>query len=692
MRLGFSLMLFLWTMFPTFAGDVVITVDSGDEKGPVNELVFGHNLEAGDSRGLFSLPADAPEPRTFEVGYAQGYWDPVNQRPAPGVVQLMKQFRFGVLRYPGGCLAHNFRWKETIGPMAERGSENWYFGLDEFLQLCSALKCEPQIIVTDYGLDSSLIPQDAADLVEYLNMPADPAYPWAMKRAANGHPAPYGVKYFEIGNESSHGNHGNKPFRRYSEVEYADYFNSTVRAMKAVDPSIKTGYVLDGPSTAWDKYIVKHCSELADFAIVHSYYPRTDSLDPKNAFLAVMAGGPQFDQLLEEFRQRIREGGRELPIALTEFNMSSISGRPDAMRFSFLAGMQNAETLCKLIDPEENILLANYWFILNAMYGIVTTIPDSTAIAPDYDGTLVSRKAASRFFMALKKFTGSEVIGCQVISSPSFEAPSFAGILASRGEKSEPEGEPVPVALEKYDFSSFSRFGNQLQIAGSAVGCDLTATLCDFDREAYPAFAVVPRPKEIPRGRAWVAVVDFEARFLPDGESTGTASVGFGLMDSRGWEATRCASAVYGLNKFREWTKFSLPLQLLDDSERVNLLLRFEHVNGRLSGKLELRNLSVKVKASGCFPAYPGVTAYATKSADGKKLFVIAFNRSYDQTIPVDIRLSGFKASVADIEELYQDNVAIVKDFAIAEKQREVTGDAFRYALPPHSMTAFEFQ
>lgn len=214
----------------------------------------------------------------------------------------------------------------------------------------------------------------------------------------------------------------------------------------------------------------------------------------------------------------------------------------------------------------------------------------------------------------------------------------------------------------------------------------------DGTRTADPAFAVVPRPKEIPRGRAWVAVVDFEARFLPDGESTGTASVGFGLMDSRGWEATRCASAVYGLNKFREWTKFSLPLQLLDDSERVNLLLRFEHVNGRLSGKLELRNLSVKVKASGCFPAYPGVTAYATKSADGKKLFVIAFNRSYDQTIPVDIRLSGFKASVADIEELYQDNVATVKDFAIAEKQREVTGDAFRYALPPHSMTAFEFQ
>lgn len=217
MRPGILLTAAMVSVLSLSAENVTIHIDSGKVRGAVNELVFGHNLEAGDSRGLFSLPADAPEPRTFEVGYAQGYWDPVQQRPAPGVVKAMKQFRFGALRYPGGCLAHNFRWKETIGPMAERGSANWSFGLDEYLRLCSALECEPQIIITDYGMEAELIPQDAADLVEYLNMPATPQYPWAMKRAANGHPEPYGVKYFEIGNESSHGNHGNKPFRRYSE-------------------------------------------------------------------------------------------------------------------------------------------------------------------------------------------------------------------------------------------------------------------------------------------------------------------------------------------------------------------------------------------------------------------------------------------------------------------------------------------
>ncbi len=682
-----------WFAPALFAGEVTVTVDAGHVKGPVRELVFGHNFEAGDSRGLFSLPATAPEPRSFEVAYAQGYWDPVNHRPAVGVVEAIKQFPFGALRYPGGCLAHNFRWKETVGPLAERGSGNWSFGLDEYLQLCAALKCEPQIIVTDYGLDASLIPQDAADLVEYLNLPAEPKYPWAMKRAANGHKEPYGVKYFEIGNESSHGNHANKPFRRYTPEEYANYFNATVKAMKAIDPSVKTGYVLDGPETGWDKYVVKHCSALADFAIVHSYYPRVDAMTPEVAFSAAMSGGPQFDHLLGAYRQEIREGGgRDLPIGLTEFNINSISGKPDAMRFSFLAGMQNAETWCKLTDPAQNILMANYWFLLNAMYGVVVTIPDSAAIAKDYDGKVVSYKAAARFFMTLKNYTGSQVVGCQVSGAPRFEAASAPGILASRGNKLDMGGDARAAMVDQYDFSRFDAFRDHLKIAGGNETKTLTVEIKNFDKEAYPVFAFVRRPSAIAPGKAWTAEVSFEARFIPDAGNAGTGTLGLGLMDARGWDATRCAAAAYGINKSPEWTKFSQSLQLLDDSERMALLLRFQHPNGKLSGKLEIRDLNVTAKTAGQFPAYPGVTAYATKSADGKKLYVIAFNRSYGETIPVNFKLRDFKAANVNIAELYQDNVATVKDFAAVSKQQKVAGDAFSYPLLPHSMTAFMFE
>lgn len=94
-------------------------------------------------------------------------------------------------------------------------------------------------------------------------MPATPQYPWAQRRAANGRPEPYHVKYFEIGNESIHGNHANKPFRRYTPEQYVKYFNATVGAMKKVDPSILAGYVMDDAGGSWDPIVARGCAAAA---------------------------------------------------------------------------------------------------------------------------------------------------------------------------------------------------------------------------------------------------------------------------------------------------------------------------------------------------------------------------------------------------------------------------------------------
>ena len=131
---------------------------------------------------------------------------------------------------------------------------------------------------------------------------------------------------------------------------------------------------------------------------------------------------------------------------------------------------------------------------------------------------------------------------------------------------------------------------------------------------------------------------------------------------------------------------------MLGDSERLAFLVRFQHMNGKLSGKLEFRNLEITVRPAGHFPAYPGVSSYATKSKDGKKLYVIVFNRSYDQTIPVKIKLDHFKAAKVTVEELFQESVASVKDFNPVRKQEVIAGDALQLKLPPHSMTALQFE
>ena len=121
--------------------------------------------------------------------------------------------------------------------------------------------------------------------VEYLNAPARPEFPQAMKRARNGHPEPYGVKYFEIGNETYHDNHNLKPHRRFSVEAYVDFARKTIEQVRRVDPSVKIGVVghtmnLDSRPDFWDETVYRELGPHVDFIIHHYYAPKLDSLSP----------------------------------------------------------------------------------------------------------------------------------------------------------------------------------------------------------------------------------------------------------------------------------------------------------------------------------------------------------------------------------------------------------------------------
>lgn len=117
---------------------------------------------------------------------------------------LLKNWKPGVLRYPGGGFinAPTHIWTEAVGDIDQRralvGGDRFHrmdFGYDEFLQLCEDLDIAPYISVKVQGAK----PEDAANLLEYCNGGANSK--WGKIRAQNGHPAPYKVKYWEIGNE-----------------------------------------------------------------------------------------------------------------------------------------------------------------------------------------------------------------------------------------------------------------------------------------------------------------------------------------------------------------------------------------------------------------------------------------------------------------------------------------------------------
>ncbi len=119
------------------------------------------------------------------------------------IANKMQQQGLNFLRYGGTMVnAPEYRFKKMIGDRAKRPpyKGHWYtystngFGIEDFLQFCEAAGFEAA-----FAINIEETPQDAADMVEYLK--GDINTTWGKKRAQNGHPAPYKVKYIEIGNE-----------------------------------------------------------------------------------------------------------------------------------------------------------------------------------------------------------------------------------------------------------------------------------------------------------------------------------------------------------------------------------------------------------------------------------------------------------------------------------------------------------
>src|SRR5262245_5461884 len=122
------------------------------------------------------------------------------------VVAALKQIKIPLLRWPGGCFADEYHWKDGIGSPDQRPTminthwggvtENNHFGTHEFMDLCQQLGCEPYIC----GNVGSGTIQEMQQWVEYITFPG--ISPMADTRKKNGHEAPWKLRYFGVGNEN----------------------------------------------------------------------------------------------------------------------------------------------------------------------------------------------------------------------------------------------------------------------------------------------------------------------------------------------------------------------------------------------------------------------------------------------------------------------------------------------------------
>jgi alpha-L-arabinofuranosidase len=193
----------------------------------------------------------------------------------PDLAQVIADLHPKFVRFPGGCLVHGdgidniYHWKETIGPVEQRKPQKniWRYhqskglGFFEYFQFCEDIGAKPLpvvaagvccqnsnfLVLRKYGVGQAGLPmdqmpayiQDVLDLIEYANGPMTST--WGAKRAAAGHPAPFGLQYLGIGNED-----------KITPV-FRERFEMIYKAVKAKHPEITViGTV--GPNPAGDDY------------------------------------------------------------------------------------------------------------------------------------------------------------------------------------------------------------------------------------------------------------------------------------------------------------------------------------------------------------------------------------------------------------------------------------------------------
>lgn len=314
-----------------------VIVDANDSTGAIDRNIYGHFIEHIDNCVY------------------NGIWVGGLRTDVLEAVRAMKP---PIIRWPGGCFADTYHWKNGIGPnRTELPNEHWggietnQFGTDEFIDFCHEVAAEPYIVV-NVGNGTS---EEAAQWVEYCNSNGTNGY--AKNRTDNGHPEPFNVKYWGLGNEL----YGPWEKGNMTAREYANKIVNFTEAMRnAGSIPIKLVAVGCFGDDAWNREVLEVAGHCIDYLSVHRYYDWTD-------YYTAVAYPLDVEKRLEDVSRLIDEvtGENEVKIAFDEWNLRwDPWWSPKASEFFedglFAAGMFNVfHRMCN------NVTMANLAQLVN---------------------------------------------------------------------------------------------------------------------------------------------------------------------------------------------------------------------------------------------------------------------------------------------------------------------------------------
>lgn len=234
-----------------------IKIDTDRRLGHVDRRIFGNFIEHLGRciyGGIFDEGSNLSDTQGFRTD----------------VLEAAKALRIPVLRWPGGNFVSGYHWIDGVGPRDQRprrmelawgAEESNRFGTDDFIAYCRAMGTEPYICV---NMGSGTM-DEAQAWVEYCNGTGN-TY-WANLRRANGHPEPYGVKLWGLGNEM----YGAWQIGALDAEAYVKKARQFGAVMKLTDPSIELVSCGQWGFGDWDRIVIDGLARMVRYHSVHIY-------------------------------------------------------------------------------------------------------------------------------------------------------------------------------------------------------------------------------------------------------------------------------------------------------------------------------------------------------------------------------------------------------------------------------------
>jgi alpha-N-arabinofuranosidase len=409
---------YLWLKTEGFKGGVAVALESDTAGGEVYAEAEIKNVGGDWRKYEFTLrPAKSDLLARLAIlfgGQGRLWVDQVSLMPGDAmdgvradVFEKVKALRPAFIRWPGGNVAQDYHWQWGVGPRDERATwinlswknepEPSDFGTDEFIGFCRNIGAAPSITVNVEGRGATA--EEAAAWVEYCNGPATSKY--GAMRARNGHAEPYGVRYWEIGNEIW----GDWVRGHSDAATYARNYNRYVAAMRAVDPSIKFIAIGDN-DMKWNRTVLRQAGRDIDYLAIHHYYGQREIQgDLRN----LLARPLHYGRFYGEVEQAIRElvPGRLIKLAINEWGLDL----QESQQYSVLAALYAARLMNVFERRNDLIELSAVSDLVNGWPGgIIQASRHGLFVTPIY---LINQLYATRL--------GAERLAAK-IDSPAFDS------------------------------------------------------------------------------------------------------------------------------------------------------------------------------------------------------------------------------------------------------------------------------